>query len=100
MFFDASHCDLKVSRSQAKINENFANYFFKTKANNKCVIVQNVHVKGYRKALVSWAVKSKLKALRHFKVDPVFKIDETVYKQTESMYIVCMDATFFGMSRF
>ena len=24
------HCDLKVSTSQAKINENFANYFFKT----------------------------------------------------------------------
>ena len=31
-------CDLKVSRSQAKIDENFANYFLKTKANNKCCI--------------------------------------------------------------
>ena len=31
-----SHCDLKVSRSQAKIDENFANYFLKTKANKKC----------------------------------------------------------------
>ena len=31
------------------------------------------------------AVKSKPKALRHFKVDPVLKIDETVYKQVESM---------------
>ena len=30
-------------------------------------------------------VKSKSKALRHFKVDPVLKIDETVHKQTESM---------------
>ena len=30
------HCGLKVSRSQAKINENFANYFLRTKANNKC----------------------------------------------------------------
>ena len=29
--------------------------------------------------------KSKPKALRHFKVDPVLKIDETVYKQAESM---------------
>ena len=35
IFFDVSHCDLKVSRSQAKIVENFANYFFKAKANNK-----------------------------------------------------------------
>ena len=31
------------------------------------------------------AVKSKPKALRHFKVDPVLKMYETVYKQTESM---------------
>ena len=30
------HCDLKLSSSQAKNYENFANYFFKTKANNKC----------------------------------------------------------------
>ena len=34
-----SHCDLKVSRSQAKINESFANYFVKIKANNKLFIV-------------------------------------------------------------
>ena len=39
-----------VSRSQAKIDENFANYFFKTKDNNKCfIIVLNVNLKGYRK---------------------------------------------------
>ena len=31
------------------------------------------------------AVKSKPKALRHFNVDPVLKIDETFYKQPESM---------------
>ena len=30
-------------------------------------------------------VKSKSNALRHFKVDPVLKIDETVYRQAESM---------------
>ena len=30
-----AHCGLKVSRSQAKIDDNFANYFFKTIANNK-----------------------------------------------------------------
>ena len=46
---DNAHCGLKVSRSQAKIYENFANYFLKTKANNKCLIEFNVHVKGYRK---------------------------------------------------
>ena len=44
------HCDLKVSRSLAKIFENFANYFLKTKANNKFFKVPNVNVKGYRKA--------------------------------------------------
>ena len=40
---------LKVSRSSAKIDENFANYFLKTKANNKCFLLLNVHVKRYRK---------------------------------------------------
>ena len=34
-----SHCGLKVSRSQTKIYENFANYFLKTKAINKCLKV-------------------------------------------------------------
>ena len=34
-----SHWDLEVSSSQAKIDENFANYFLKTKANNKCSLV-------------------------------------------------------------
>ena len=45
-----AHCDLKVSSSQAKIYEKFANYFLKTKANNKSFAVLKVHVKGYRKA--------------------------------------------------
>ena len=44
-----NHCGLKVSRSQAKIDENFANNFLKTKANNKCFVVLNDNVKGYRK---------------------------------------------------
>ena len=39
----------KVENSHAKIYENFANYFLKTIANNKCFTVLNVHVKGYRK---------------------------------------------------
>ena len=33
------------------------------------------------------AVKSNLKVLRHFKVDPVLKIYETVYKHAEPMSI-------------
>ena len=51
------HCGLKVSRSQVKIYENFANYFLKTKANNKCFKELNVHVKGYRKVKVSYSGK-------------------------------------------
>ena len=31
------------------------------------------------------AVKSKPKGLRHLKIDPVLKLDGTVYKQAESM---------------
>ena len=46
-----AHCDLKVSRSQAKIDENFANYFFKTKANNKCFIVLKCTCKGLQKRI-------------------------------------------------
>ena len=38
-FWSTMHCDLKVSYFQAKIDENFSNYFLKTKANNKCFIV-------------------------------------------------------------
>ena len=30
-------------------------------------------------------VKSKSKSLQHFKVDPILKIYETIYKQAESM---------------
>ena len=52
--------------SLVKIDENFANYFLKTKANNKCFLELKVR-----------AVKSKPKAFRHFKVDLVLTIDET-----------------------
>ena len=31
------------------------------------------------------AVKSKSKTLKHFKVNPVSKLDETFYEQAESM---------------
>ena len=40
-------CDLKVSSSPTKIDENFPNYFLKTKANSKCFIVLKCeHLKG------------------------------------------------------
>ena len=45
------HCDLKVSDSHAKIYENFANYFLKTKANNKCFIVLKCTLKGLQKSI-------------------------------------------------
>ena len=67
------HCGLKVSRSQTKIYENFANYFFKTKANNKCFIVLKCKCKGLQKS------KSELERL--------LKIYETFYEQAESMCI-------------
>ena len=41
------HWDLKVSRSQAKIDENFSNYLLKTKANNKFFIC----AKGLQKSI-------------------------------------------------
>ena len=40
------------------------------------------------------AVKSKLRASRHFKVNPVLKIDETVFKQAESMWAGYIDEIF------
>ena len=36
---DPQKHDLKVASSQEEIDENFANYFLKPKANNKCFIV-------------------------------------------------------------
>ena len=53
---------------------NCANNFLKTKANKRFAEKQLVRV-----------VKSKPKALRHFKVDPFLKIDETFHKQAETM---------------
>ena len=49
--FGAPHCDLKVLSSQAKIDENFANYFLKTKANNECFIVLKFICKGLQKSI-------------------------------------------------
>ena len=72
------HFDLKGSRSQAKINENFANYFLKTKANYKCFIVLKCMLRATENYKSVRAEKSiKPKALLHFKVDPALTIDET-----------------------
>ena len=72
------HCDFKVASSK-KIDENFGNNFFKTKANNKCLSDKMYMYRAKEKHKKFRAVKSKPKALRHL------KIDETFYKQTESM---------------
>ena len=84
MHKESWHCDLKVSSSQAKINENFANYFLKPKANNKCLIVLKCTCKGLQKSISVNVVKSKPKALRHFKVDPVLKFYETFYSMWDA----------------
>ena len=39
-------------------------------------------------------ILDKPKVLRHFKVNPVLKIDETVYKQAESMWAGYIDEIF------
>ena len=69
---------LKVSRSQAKIYEHFAKNLLKTKAKIKCFLLLKP-CEGLEKHKWVRAVKSKPKVLRHFKVDPVLKIYETVY---------------------
>ena len=72
--------------SHAKIYENFAKYFFKTKANKQVLYIAKMYMwKATGKHKWDGAVKSKPKALWHFKVNLVLKINETFYKQTESM---------------
>jgi len=67
------HCDLKVASSSEKIDEKFSNYFLKTKANNKGFKELKRTCKGQQKSIGELEfIKSKPKALRHFKVDPVF----------------------------
>ena len=50
-YLHKAHCDLRVSRSQAKIDEKFANYLLKTKAKNKCFIVLKCMWKGLQKSI-------------------------------------------------
>ena len=45
------HCHLKVSSSESKIDQSFANKFFKTKAFNKCFIVLKCTCKGLQKSI-------------------------------------------------
>ena len=61
------------------------NYFFKTKANNKCFIVLEFTYKATEKFKWVIALKSKPNAWRHFKGGPVLKIYETFDKLAESM---------------
>ena len=74
---------LKLS---SKILREFCKLLLLIKANNKCSIVLKYNILRPTENR-KWvrAVKSKPKALTHFKVDPVLKIDETFYKQAESM---------------
>ena len=54
-----AHCDLKVSSFQTKIDENYANYFFKTKTNNKWFIVQKCTWKWLQKSKGEFDIKIK-----------------------------------------
>ena len=69
------HCDLKVANSQGKIYENFANNFLTTTVINKSGIVLKCACLGLQENIWVRVVKSKPKALWHFKVDSVLKID-------------------------
>ena len=73
---------VKVANSQAKLDENFHKYFLKSKTKNKLFIVLKCTCKGLQKSI---SELERYNALRHFKVDPVLKINETFKKQAESM---------------
>ena len=47
------HTDLKVSSSEAKIIENFANYFLANQSQQQVIYSAKMHVKDYKKAQVS-----------------------------------------------
>ena len=64
-----THCDLKVSKLSSSNRLKFSQLFLRATKKHKWV----------------GTVKSKCKALRHFKVDPVLKIDGTFHKEAESM---------------
>ena len=59
LLYSASHCDLKVESSRAKIVENFANYFLKTIAKDKCFIVLKCACLGLQKAYLNYSGKMK-----------------------------------------
>ena len=73
----AAHWDLKVSNSQTKIYENFANYFLKTKANNKSFTVLKCPYKGLQKSGNIKAQGVARLQSRHYL--------KKLYKQTKSM---------------
>ena len=57
-------CALCCAHSHAKTYDHFANYFFKLILKLKCLMSNRLS-----------KIKAKAKALQHFKVNPVLKID-------------------------
>ena len=68
-----SHCDLKVSSSQAKIDENFANYFLNSKAKNKCFMMLKFTCKGLQKSMKKLSGKIKAQAVATLQSRPCLK---------------------------
>ena len=69
------HYAPKVASSQAKIDRNFANYFLEL--NKKKTLVLKWTYLGLQKRMIE--AKSKAKALRHLKFDPILKIFATFH---------------------
>ena len=71
-------CTVHTVIQMYKVCDNFANYFFKLKLKmwNEHLLYLLYRYNGYKGAC---EVKSKAKALRHFKVDPVLKIYATFH---------------------
>ena len=79
-------CHLKVSSSQAKIDENFANYFFKTEANNKCFILLKCTCEGLQKIIIELGRQNQ--SQRRFDTSKLTLSLKSMrfYKQAESMW--------------
>lgn len=63
---------LMFASSHINIKEDLPNYICTTK--NKCLILIKCTCRGQQESMDVRAVKSKLKVLRHFKVDHVLKM--------------------------
>ena len=78
-------CHLKVSSSQAKIDENLAYYFFKTEANNKCFILLKCTCEGLQKIIIELGRQNQ--SQRRFDTSKLTLSLKSMrfYKQAESM---------------